>query len=91
MHGCRSACVVAPRGGVHGCSGGACVIARGGDMHGFSQGDMHGCSRGVGGHAWDTTRYGDTINEWAVCIASYWNAFLWYKFMLFSTDKDVIG
>ena len=23
---------------------------------------------GEGGHAWDTTRYGDTINEWAVHI-----------------------
>ena len=24
--------------------------------------------RGKGGHVWDTTRYGDTINEWAVRI-----------------------
>ena len=24
--------------------------------------------RGKGGHAWDTTRYGDMINERAVCI-----------------------
>ena len=29
------------------------------------QGGMHGCSRG---HAWDTMRYGDTINERAVRI-----------------------
>ena len=39
--------------GMHGCSGrGACMVAPGG---------MRGCY--VGGHAWDTTRYGDTINE----------------------------
>ena len=51
-------------------------------MHGCSQGGgMHGCSRGVcmvapgghvwllpGGRAWDTTRYGDTVNERAVRI-----------------------
>ena len=90
-------CVVAPRGGMHGCSGGhvwllpggACMVAPGGGMcgcsgghawlllggmHGCSWGGvngccwggMHGCSRG--GHAWDTTRYGDTINERAVRI-----------------------
>ena len=41
--------------------GGACVVAAGG---GFPK-----------WHAWDTTRYGDTINERAVRI-SYWNAFL---------------
>ena len=35
---------------------------------------MHGCSRGAcvvawgGVRAWDTTRYGDTVNERAVCI-----------------------
>ena len=50
--------------------GGACVVARG----------VCGCSRGhvwllrvgvhfaLGGHVWDTTRYGDTINERAVRI-----------------------
>ena len=38
----------------------------GGGMHGCSRGGMHGCSGG--GHAWDTTRYGDTINERAVRI-----------------------
>ena len=42
-------CVVAPRGGMRGCSWGACVVA-------------------LGGHAWDTTRYGDTVNERAVRI-----------------------
>ena len=49
------ACVVAP--------GGACVVALGG-MRGCS-GGVHGCS---GGHAWDMTRYGDTVNERAVRI-----------------------
>ena len=58
------ACMVAPRWGMHGCSGGACVVALGG---------MRGCSGGAcvvapGGHAWDTTRYGDTVNERAVRI-----------------------
>ena len=62
MCGCsRGACVVAPEGGVHGCSGGhawllpggvcgcswgACVVALGG-MHGCSRGGMRGCSRGA--------------------------------------------
>ena len=57
------ACVVAARGGMDGCCWGACMVALGG-MHGCFQGGMHGCSRG----AWDTTRYRDTINEWAVRI-----------------------
>ena len=38
-------------GGMHGCSGGACMVALGG--HAWL----------LGGHAWDTTRYGDTIHE----------------------------
>ena len=66
MHGCsRGVCgcsqgghVWLLPGGVHGCSQGG--------MHGCSQGGMHGCSQGV--HAWDMTRYGDTINERAVRI-----------------------
>ena len=41
--------VVAPGGGVHGCSGGMCVVALGG-MHGCS-GGIRGCSGGRG-HAW---------------------------------------
>ena len=36
--------MVAPRGGVHGCSGGACVVARGACM--VALGDVHGCSQG---------------------------------------------
>ena len=58
----RGVCVVALGGawllpgGVHGCSG----------VCGFSGGSMHGCSGG--GHAWDTMRYADTVNEWAVHI-----------------------
>ena len=61
--------MVAPGG--HGCSGG-CVVAWGG-VHGCSGGER-GCSGGGhawllgGGGAWDTTRYGDTINERAVRI-----------------------
>ena len=51
-----------------------------GGMRGCSWGGMHGCSVGhawllpgghawlLGGHAWDTTRYGDMINERAVRI-----------------------
>ena len=57
------ACVVA-RGGHAWLLGGVCVVARGG---------MCGCSGGHawflrGGHAWDTTRYADTVNERAVRI-----------------------
>ena len=66
--------------GVRGCSGGhvwllwgVCMVALGG-MHGCCQGGrawlllggVHGCSGGGG--MWDTTRYGDTINERAVRI-----------------------
>ena len=77
--GCsRGACMVA-LGGMCGCSQGAGMVALGG-VHGCSQG-VHGYSRGAcmvavggmrgcswGGHAWDTTRYGDMINERAVRI-----------------------
>ena len=75
----RGACMVA-LGGMHGCSQGACVVAPGG-MGGCSGGGVHGCSQGAcivalggmggcsqGGRAWDTTRYGDTVNERAVRI-----------------------
>ena len=41
---------------MHGCSGG-CVVAVGG-----------ACIVAAGGHAWDTMRYGDMINERAVRI-----------------------
>ena len=54
---------------MHGCSGGgggrgACMVALGG---------MRGCSGGhawllPGGHAWDMTTHGDTVNERAVRI-----------------------
>ena len=37
MCGCPGACMVAPGGGMRGCSGGACVVARGGGMHGIQQ------------------------------------------------------
>ena len=52
---------------------GACMVARGG-MRGCSGGGVHGCSGGAcvvapgGVCAWDTTRYGDTVNERAVRI-----------------------
>ena len=80
VRGCSGACVVAPGGmhgcsggrghgcsrGVHGCSrgGGMCGCSGGGGMHGCSGRGMHGCSWG----GWDMTRYGDTVNEWAVCM-----------------------
>ena len=63
-------CMVSPGGmrgcsrGVHGCSQGACMVAQG--LCGFSgEGSMRGCS---GGHAWDTTRYADMVNERPVRI-----------------------
>ena len=58
------ACVVAPRGHAW-LLWGACVVAPGGGMHGCSGGHAWLL---LGGHAWDTTRYGDTINERAVRI-----------------------
>ena len=76
MHGCyRGVCMVAP-GGVRGCSWGAYMVAPGG-VHGYSWG---ACVVAPRGHAWDTTRYGDTINERAVrilleCILVYLNFF----------------
>ena len=89
MCGCRGcawllgACMVgghawlAGGGGMHGWQGGmcgwwrcvwlpgegACMVARGAWQR--------------GGHVWDTTRYGDTINERG--YASYWNAFLYFN------------
>ena len=50
--------MVAP-GGMCGCSRGACMVAAGGVCM---------VARGGGGQVWDTTRYRDTINEWAVRI-----------------------
>ena len=44
-------------GGVRSCSRGVCMVAPGGRAWLF-----------LGGHAWDTTRYGDTVNERAVHI-----------------------
>ena len=72
------ACVVALK-GMQGCSGGcvvalgACMVAPGGSVCGCSQGAcmvaLGGCTWFLqGGHAWDTMRYGDTINEQAVRI-----------------------
>ena len=84
MHGCSrghvwllwGACVVAAGGacmvspGGHAWllpGGGACVVAPGGGACMVApRGGVHGCSQG--GRAWDTTSYGDTINEWAVRI-----------------------
>ena len=65
MCGCsRGAYLVAPKGGVCGCFRGACMVAPGGHVW-LLPGSMHGCSRG---HAWDTMRYRDTINERVVHI-----------------------
>ena len=70
MHGCSggawllrgawllwAVCMVAPRGGMRGCSWGAFVVAPRG-----------ACVVALGGHVWDTMRYGDTINERVVRI-----------------------
>ena len=66
MCGCsRGVCMVA-LGGMRGCSGGACIVALGGHAW-LLWGAVRGCSWG-GGHAWDMTRYRDTINEQAVHI-----------------------
>ena len=54
----RGACVVALGGGMRGCSGG------GGGVWLLGEGGVVAW----GGHAWDTTRYGDTVNERAVRI-----------------------
>ena len=66
------ACMVA-LGGMRGCSQGACVVVtRRVCVVGWGAcmvapgGGMCGCSQG--GHVWDTMRYGDMINERAVCI-----------------------
>ena len=65
------ACVVA-RGGMHGCSRGGMCGCLGGCMVSLGRcvwllrGGMRGCFGG--GREWDTTRYADTVNEWAVRI-----------------------
>ena len=84
-------------GGMHGCSGGACMVAPGGGMRGCSggmcgcSGGMHGCSRGV--RAWffggcvffsggmcgflgGVHGFFDEIRSMSGRYASYWNAFL---------------
>ena len=79
VHGCLGACMLA-RGGhacllpgsMCGCSRGACVVAQEG-MCGCSGGHVWllqgACMVAPGrGAVWDTSRYGDTINERAVCI-----------------------
>ena len=66
-------------GGMHGCSGGHVWLLQGGHawlLPGVCMVALGGCAWllwGVcmvapGGHTWDTTRYGDTVNEWAVRI-----------------------
>ena len=67
----RGVCMVA-RGGVCGCSWGACLVALGGHVWLLQGGHawLLWGARVVAprGCAWDTTRYGDTINERAVRI-----------------------
>ena len=66
--------MVAPGGGMRGCSGGGhawllwgvCVVAARGHAW-LLRGGACVVAAG-GGHAWATTRYGDTINERAVRI-----------------------
>ena len=74
MHGCQRACMAK---GVHGKGGGMC--SEGG--HVWQRGAYVAKGRHAWwrwGHAWDTTRYGDTINERAVrilleCILVFYN------------------
>ena len=89
----RGACMVAPGGhaylllgGMHGCFQGACVVAPGGQLPGgacvVAQGGMCGCS---GGHAWllgglRGIRRDTEIRSMSGQYASYWNAFLFYKY-----------
>ena len=69
----QGVCMVAP-GGMHGCSWGVCGCSgegvcgcsQGAGHEWLLQGCVHGCSQK--GHVWDTTRYGDMINERAVRI-----------------------
>ena len=79
MHGCSQGCVIAP-GGIHGCSWGVCMVAPGGacmipqGCTWLLQEDGHAwllrgaCLIAHWGHAWDTMRYRDAVNERAVCI-----------------------
>ena len=72
---------------------GACVVAPRGGMHGCSRGDMRGCSWGacmvaLGGRAWlllgggGVRGFFDEIRSMSGRYASYWNPFL---FVLTST------
>ena len=64
--------MVAPGGACMVASGGACMVVLGGCTW-LLLGGMRGCSGGAcmvapRGHAWNTMRYGDTIDERAVRI-----------------------
>ena len=73
MHGCS-------QGGVHGCSQGGHAWLLPGGVRGYSGGvcmvalggvwllQWGACMVAPGGDVWNTTRYGDTVNEWAVRI-----------------------
>ena len=74
-------CMVAPGGGMHGCSGGACVVA---------PGRGHAWLLWGGGHAWlllgggmHGIRRDTEIRSMSGQYASYWNAFL-YSLMNFN-------
>ena len=59
MHGCSGgACMVALEGGSMVAPWGACMVALGGAFSRLL----------LTGRAWNMTRYGDMINEWAVHI-----------------------
>ena len=89
VHGCSW-------GGMHDCSGGGVWLLLGG-MHGFSWGGMHGCSGGHAwllpggvcgcsrGHAWllrgGVRGFFDEIRSMSGRYASYWNAFLFLKYI----------
>ena len=65
------------RGGMHGCSGGG--------VHGCSRGGMCGCSGGPGGmrgcSGGGMRGFFDEILSMSRRYASYWNAFLFLKFL----------
>ena len=79
----RGVCMVAPGGGICGCSGGGghawllpggmCGCSWGGGVHGCSKGGVHGCSQGAcvvapRGHVWLLP--GGTVAPWGVCVVA---------------------
>ena len=91
MHGCWGACMA----GGNAWLPGVCMVAGGHVVAGGMKWGVHGKGGGVDeacvvkrGHAWDMTRYGDTINERAV--TSYWNAFLFTEKLTVSHFMHIV-